>query len=117
AIYNEVKQEGPGPHILTGPVYIEGAESGDSLERCIESIALALPYAVNLFMPGLGTIPEDFPFLYRKIIPLDKDRMLAHFAPGIDIPLRPFFGSMGVAPPDALGRISSAPPWIHAGNL
>ena len=43
--------------------------------------------------------------------------MVAHFAPGIDIPLHPFFGSLGDAPPDASGRISSAPPWIHAGNL
>ncbi len=43
--------------------------------------------------------------------------MLAHFADGIEIPMRPFFGSMGVAPPEANGRINSAPPWIHAGNL
>jgi acetamidase/formamidase len=117
AIYNEVKERGPGPHILTGPVYIDGAEPGDTLEVRIESITLGLPYAVNLFLPGMGTIPEDFPYQYRKLIPLDRDRMMAHFAPGIDIPLRPFFGSMGVAPPDGLGRISSAPPWVHAGNL
>src|SRR5213596_729839 len=43
--------------------------------------------------------------------------MVAHFADGIEIPLHPFFGSIGVAPPDVSGRISSAPPWIHAGNL
>jgi acetamidase/formamidase len=42
---------------------------------------------------------------------------VARFAEGVEIPLRPFFGSMGVAPPKALGRISSAPPWVHAGNL
>jgi acetamidase/formamidase len=52
-----------------------------------------------------------------KIIPLDEKRMVARFAKGIEIPLRPFFGSMGVAPPEASGRISSAPPWMHAGNL
>jgi acetamidase/formamidase len=52
-----------------------------------------------------------------RIIPLDRDRMMAKFAPGIEIPLRPFFGSMGVAPPDAYGRIDSAPPGIHAGNM
>jgi hypothetical protein len=52
-----------------------------------------------------------------RIIPLDEKRMVAHFADGIDIPLHPFFGSIGVAPPDVSGRISSAPPWIHAGNL
>ncbi|MEO7218575.1 MAG: acetamidase/formamidase family protein, partial [Gemmatimonadaceae bacterium] len=50
-------------------------------------------------------------------IPLDKRSMLAHFAPGIDIPLHPFFGSIGVAPPASFGRLNSAPPGIHAGNL
>src|SRR5712672_391657 len=52
-----------------------------------------------------------------KIIPLDEKRMVARFAEGIEIPLRPFFGSMGVAPPEAAGRVSSAPPGTHAGNL
>jgi hypothetical protein len=52
-----------------------------------------------------------------RIIPLDEKRMVAHFSDGIEIPLRPFFGSIGVAPPEVSGRISSAPPWIHAGNL
>jgi acetamidase/formamidase len=117
AIHREVKDRGPGPHILTGPVYVEGAESGDTLEVRIESVKLALPYAVSLFLPGLGTLPEDFPFEYRKVIPLDQGRLAGRFAPGIEIPLRPFFGSMGVAPPAALGRVNSAPPWIHAGNL
>src|SRR5438445_9306132 len=52
-----------------------------------------------------------------KIIPLDRDRMLARFAPGIEIPLHPFFGSMGVAPPESYGRVNSAPPGLHAGNM
>src|SRR5258707_2525591 len=52
-----------------------------------------------------------------RIIPLDERRMVAHLANGIEIPLHPFFGSMGVAPHEVSGRISSAPPWIHAGNL
>ncbi len=117
AIHREVKERGPGPHILTGPVFVEGAEPGDTLEVRIESVNLALPYAVNLFLPGMGTLPEDFPFEYRKLIPLDLDRKIGRFAPGVEIPLRPFFGSMGVAPPEGAGRIDSAPPWIHAGNL
>jgi acetamidase/formamidase len=116
-IHNVVKDRGAGPHILTGPIYVEGAEPGDTLEVHIESVRLGLPYALNLFLPGLGVLPEDFPYEYRKLIPLDEKRMVARFAPGIEIPLRPFFGSMGVAPPVELGRISSAPPWIHAGNL
>src|SRR5436853_2955060 len=52
-----------------------------------------------------------------KIIPLDEKRMVGRFAEGIEIPLHPFFGSMGVAPPPEAGRVSSAPPGRHAGNL
>ncbi|HKW97466.1 MAG TPA: acetamidase/formamidase family protein [Bryobacteraceae bacterium] len=116
-IYREVKDRGAGPHILTGPVYIEGAEPGDVLEVQIQSIRLALPYSLNLFQPGFGVLPEDFPYRQVRIIRLDEKTMLAHFADGIEIPIRPFFGSMGVAPPPDVGRFASFPPWIHAGNL
>ena len=117
AIYQDVTNKGPGGHILTGPIYVEGAEPGDVLEVRIKKIELAIPYAYNGFGPTSGFIPEDFGYARMKIIPLDKKRMVADFAPGIEIPLRPFFGSMGVAPPPAAGRINSAPPGIHAGNL
>ena len=116
-IFDQVKDKGPGGHILTGPVYVEGAEPGDVLEVRIQTIRLAIPYAYNAFAPGRGFLPDDYPYYRMKIIPLDAGRMMAHFAPGIDVPLHPFFGSMGDAPPDASGRISSAPPWMHAGNL
>ncbi|MCC6368853.1 MAG: acetamidase/formamidase family protein [Bryobacterales bacterium] len=116
-IHRAIKDHGPGPHILTGPIFIEGAEPGDTLEVHIESIRLGLPYALNIFLPGLGVLPQDFPYEHRKLTPLDEKRMVARFAPGVEIPLRPFFGIMGVAPPEGSGRISSAPPWIHAGNL
>lgn len=116
-IYREVQDKGPGGHILTGPIYVEGAEPGDVLEVQIEKIALALPYAFNTFLPGRGFLPDDFPYVRGKIIPLDERRMIARFGEGIEIPLRPFFGSMGVAPPEVTGRISSVQPWIHGGNL
>ena len=117
-IYKEVTNKGPGGHILTGPIYIEGAEPGDVLEVRIKAIKLAIPYAYNSFGPRSGFIPEDFPSTRKiKIIPLDEKKMVAHFADGIEIPLHPFFGSMGVAPPESMGRINSAPPGIHAGNL
>jgi acetamidase/formamidase len=116
-IVKEVTNKGPGGHILTGPIFIEGAEPGDVLEVRIKSIKLAIPYAYNAFSPGRGFLPEDFPYAKMRIIPLDEKRMVADFADGIEIPLHPFFGSMGVAPPEVSGRISSAPPWIHAGNL
>ncbi len=116
-IYDQVKDKGPGGHILTGPIYVEDAQPGDVLEVRIVSVRLAIPYAYNGFGPGRGFLPEDYPYPKMKIIPLDEKRMVARFAPGIEIPLHPFFGSMGVAPPESSGRFSSNPPWIHAGNL
>lgn len=116
-IYQAVTNKGPGGHILTGPIYVEGAEPGDVLEVRIRKVELAIPYAYNAFGPTSGFLPEDFGYAKMRIIPLDKKRMVANFAPDIEVPLRPFFGSMGVAPPPAAGRINSAPPGIHAGNL
>jgi acetamidase/formamidase len=116
-IFREVKDRGPGGHVLTGPIFVEGAEPGDVLEIKILSIKLAIPYAYNAFGPSSGFLPIDFPYPKIKIIPLDDKQMIGRFGPGIEIPLHPFFGSMGVAPPETSGRISSNPPWIHAGNL
>jgi acetamidase/formamidase len=116
-IYKEVTDRGPGGHLLTGPVFIEGAEAGDVLEVRILKLELTAPFAYNSFRPGSGFLPDDFPSAKTKIIPLDRKRMVASFASGIELPLHPFFGSMGVAPPEANGKINSAPPWIHAGNM
>ncbi len=118
AIYAEVKDRGPGGHILTGPIYIEGAEPGDALEVRIQKIRLSTPYATNGFSPARGVLPkDDFERGRTKLIPLDMKRMVARFANGIEIPLRPFFGSMGVAPEESKGRINSGPPGDFAGNL
>lgn len=116
-IYREVKDKGPGGHILTGPIYIEEAEPGDVLEVRILSIELAIDYAYNTLSPERGFLSGEFDSSVTKIIPLDGENGVAHFEDGIEIPLRPFFGSMGVAPPEEAGRINSAPPWIHGGNL
>jgi acetamidase/formamidase len=114
AIVDTVKDRGPGGHILTGPVFVEGAEPGDALEVRILSIELPIAYGYN---GCRGFLPENCQQLPARVIPLDRKQMTATFAPGIVIPLRPFFGSMGVAPPPSAGRISSNPPGIHAGNL
>jgi acetamidase/formamidase len=108
---------GPGGHILTGPIAIEGAEPGDTLEIRILKIDLAIPYAYNGFRYGAGILSDDFPYARTKIIPLDRARMVANFAPGVTIPLRPFFGSMGVAPPPGFGRYDSTPPTVIGGNM
>jgi acetamidase/formamidase len=115
AIVDQVKDRGPGGHILTGPIYVEGAEPGDALEVHVLSIDLPIEYGYN---GCSGFIRENCtPGAGTRIIRMDRKRMIGHFAPGIEIPLRPFFGSMGVAPPPARGRVSSNPPDIHAGNL
>jgi acetamidase/formamidase len=117
AIVEEVTgdRKGPGGHILTGPVYVEGAEPGDVLEVKILAILLPLDYGYN---GCKGFLPENCePDAPIKILNLDRSRMIAEFAPGIVLPLHPFFGSMGVAPAPELGRVSSNPPGRHAGNL
>ncbi|MGE5728390.1 MAG: acetamidase/formamidase family protein [Gemmatimonas sp.] len=120
AVHDSTLHRGPGGHILTGPIYVEGAEPGDVLEVRIESIVVDLPYACNGFSPRGGFLPEDFPGESRfRVIPLDLQHMVARFSDslGIAIPLHPFFGSIGVAPRPEQGRINSAPPGMHAGNL
>jgi acetamidase/formamidase len=98
---------------LTGPVFIEGAQPGDVLEVRIRKITMDLPWAIN----NHGNFMfKDFQ-RGSKIIPLDREKMIAHVAPGVDVPLHPFFGGMGVAPPASMGKISAGPPGIHAGNL
>ena len=108
---------GPGGHILTGPIAIEGAEPGDTLEVRIKKIDLAIPYAYNAFRYGAGFLTDDFPYPRMKIVPLDAKRMIGEFGSGIEVPLKPFFGSMGVAPPSSYGRYDSAPPTINGGNM
>ena len=117
AMADKTLDRGPGGHILTGPIFVEGAEPGDVLEVHIDEIAMPVPWAHNSFSPTSGFLKDEFKQSYGRIIKLDREHMMALFAPGISIPLHPFFGSMGVAPPPAAGRISSAPPGIHAGNL
>lgn len=116
-IVTQVKDRGPGGHILTGPVYVQGADSGDVLEVRILDIALAIPYGYNGCSGYIRENCEKNSSPLTRIIRFDTTRMVGTFAPGIEVPLRPFFGSMGVAPARSRGRISSNPPSTHAGNL
>ena len=107
---------GRGPHTLTGPVYIEGAEPGDVLKVHIAKI-VPRAYATNFNVPGMfGEFPGKFPDGQVKYFYLDLDRKVAEFAPGIEIPLRPFPGTLGVARAEP-GQYSSVPPGRYAGNM
>ncbi|NUQ30788.1 MAG: acetamidase [Acidobacteriaceae bacterium] len=108
-------EKGPGGHILTGPVEIAEAEPGDVLEVQILKVDIDANFACNGFGLHRGFLPMEFPYSRNRIIPLDREKMIGHFAPGIDIPLHPFFGSMGVA--GAAGKVGSTEPFAHAGNM
>ena len=114
---DELKDRGPGGHWLVGPIYVRGADPGDVLEVRISDIKITESFAVNGFAPGGGTLPAAFPMQHGRVIPLDLAANVATFAPGIEVPLKPFFGNLGVAPPALVGRISSGPPGWHGGNL
>ena len=104
-------------HELTGPIYVRGAEPGDVLEVHIREIRLTIPFGFNANVYGTGTLPEDFPYTSWRVIQMDLEKMISEVIPGVVVPLQPFFGVMGVAPPARLGKISSAPPGVHGGNI
>jgi acetamidase/formamidase len=115
-IYGTVQDRGPGPHVLTGPIAIRGAMPGDVLEVRILEVELALDWGYNRQRPYAGTLPDEFPALWSRIIPINRTAKTAQVARGVVVPVnRPFFGIMGVAPDS--GRISSGPPGVHAGNM
>jgi acetamidase/formamidase len=106
----------PG-HILTGPVAVTGAEPGDVIEVDILDVRLRQDWGYNLIRPLAGTLPDDFHEPRLINIPLDQTRMVGRLPWGLDLPLAPFFGVMGVAPPPAWGRITSLIPRAMGGNL
>lgn len=106
-----------GPHILTGPVYVRGAEPGDTLEVRVLDIELTTDWGWNVIRPLRGALPEDFPYLSRRVIPIDRKAGVARLPWGVDVPLQPFFGIIGVAPPPVYGRVSSIEPREYGGNI
>jgi acetamidase/formamidase len=105
-----------GAHVLTGPIFVEGAEPGDMLEVRIRAIDFRVPYGVNNSGKGVGELPAVHEKPYPKVIKFDLNRRVALFAPGIEVPLSPFMGIMIVAPPSE--RLASTrPPGIYGGNM
>jgi acetamidase/formamidase len=116
-VEQRVTERGPGAHPMSGPIFVTGAEPGDTLEIRILAIEFLHNFGVNAFSPGGGTLPDDFPYAGLKLFRWQPGATTVTFAPGITLPIAPFFGSIGVAPPPLVGRISSRPPGYHGGNL
>lgn len=110
----------PG-HPLFGPIYIKGAEPGDTLEVRILDVK-ASPWAVTFinlpWKSGTSFLPDEFKELYlRHYNDIDLERGVLHFSPGIEIPVAPFLGQMAVAPPVEEGSLSTRPPRRYGGNI
>ena len=107
---------GRGPHTMTGPIYVEGAEPGDVLKVTINKI-VPRAYATNFNVPGMfGEFPKVYEDGQVKYFYLDWDRKIVEFLPGIEIPLKPFPGTLAVARKEP-GRYSTVPPGEYAGNM
>ena len=110
-------ERGEGPHLVTGPVHVEGAEPGHVLEVDILDVALRQNWGYNVIIPLRGTIPEDFPDFELKILPIDRIARTVALSWGGTLALNPFFGIMAVAPPPNWGRITSVIPRAMGGNM
>ena len=117
AIYASVPQELNGPHIMTGPVAVRGAKAGQVLEVRIKTIELNYDWGYNTIRPLVGALPDDFAKARLIHIPLDRTRMIGRLPCGLELPLKPFFGVMVVAPPPAWGPVASPPPRRNGGNI
>ena len=111
------RKVGPGPHLLTGPIYVRNSEPGDVLEVKLEAISPRLPVGFNAIRSGWGALPQQFTEPRLRFIRLDLDKGIAEFptGSGIHIPIQPFFGILGVA--TAQTSRSSVPPGSYGGNI
>ena len=128
------ENDGGGPHSITGPIYVEGAEPGDTLEVRILKI-VPNTEAFNFNVPGkefptVGQLASEFPEGFVRYYRLDLGKMQTEFKPGIVIDLKPFPGTFAVGvdpnepdakagPPihDAKGRTSTLRPWKNGSNM
>jgi acetamidase/formamidase len=122
----QIEKTGPGPHVITGPIYVEGAEPGDVLEIKTLDIDYRVPYGVISNRHGRGALPGEYPEndapIYTKVIPLEAERGVGIFRPSnglanLEIPLAPFMGIMGIVPADPEDAVNSVPPGVYGGNI
>lgn len=125
-VKSKVEKTGLGPHVITGPVFVEGAEPGDVLEIKTVDIAYRSPYGVISNRDSKGSLPGEFPVngkeIYTKVIPIDEVNNIGIFRPdngqpNLAIPLTPFMGIMGVVPVDVEQTLNSVPPGPYGGNI
>ncbi len=126
AVKKQIKRTAPGPHVITGPIFVKGAEPGDVLEIKTVNIDYRVPYGVISNRHAKGSLPDEYPLnnadIYTKVIPLDTEKNIGFFRPAngrpnINLPLKPFMGIMGVAPADAKEAVNSVPPGNYGGNI
>jgi acetamidase/formamidase len=110
-------KRGMGPHILTGPVAVKGAQPGHTLEVRIKAIELTADWGWMLRHPLKGALPEDFPDNDARCFPIDRERMVTRLPWGPVIPLQPFFGIMATAPRPEYGVVSTVEPREFGGNI
>jgi acetamidase/formamidase len=109
--------QGPGAHFVTGPIYVRGAEVGDTLQVDILEVTPRMDYGFVAILPLLGTLPDEFTD-YETIHPvIDRERGVCTLPWGTELPLDPFFGVIGVAPPRAWGRCTTNVPRSFGGNM
>jgi len=106
-----------GPHMMTGPVAVRGARAGQVLEVRIKAIELHYDWGYNMSRPLFGALPDDFDHVHLMHIALDRARMIGRLPWGLELPLKPFFGVMAVAPPTNWGAVASPPPRRNGGNM
>lgn len=109
--------KGAGPHMVTGPIYVEGAMPGDVLQVDILEAKPAQDWGFTAILPLLGALPDEFTDYERLHIAIDEDAGVCRLPWGLSLPLDPFFGIMGVAPPPEWGRIGTPEPRAFGGNM
>ncbi len=115
AVYEGYDSGSRGDHTLNGPIFVNGAEPGDVLEVRILSVDVRLPIAGQ----GIGQrlFPGEFEAPVSRVHWIDLDARTVEFAPNVVVPIQPFWGVVGVAPPAAMGRVPSGAPGIFGGNM
>ncbi len=114
-LYEDYDSDRRGDHTLNGPIFVNGAEPGDMLEIRIREVDVRLSIAGQGIAGRLfvGEVEPDVAMVHR----IDMENRTVEFAPSVVVPIQPFWGVIGVAPPPEMGRVGSGPPDFFGGNM